>query len=609
MSFKIFTLQLTGKLKDTGKIEAQRAALEKNYKAFLEAEGSARLEEYRELETWVNSGAMQISKKELESQVFKGSQEHNQLIEFEALKKAKAIRNYFKVEGSQDLSRFKKIKDSAKLQEYYELKDYVEGGHFQQEKREIMANKYAGSVEERHINDLTRLKKDKAFRDYLSLLNSSALDRHRKFSESAKLRRFLELKNMPAKEKEARKEFKQLKNDPEIKAYFRLENSKTLKNYREISGSHIPEHYQELLKETEASEFRKKVAYLQDKKKLEKSEAWGKFVKFKNLGGDPDIRFYLKFEKSPLYINYLDTKESFALQRYNELLAITISPEFLKRKAWLEDAKKWEKSEEYVKHQRYLELKKDPQVVLYYKYVNSREFDFFRTWEISFADDFESKSLDAEKWTPNSLWADRLLGDNFSQPGDLQAYTGGKNCTLSHSKLHINIKKEKFRSKHWQPAVGFVPADYNYSSDTLSTIKSFWQDGGIFEAKIFFNPVKEVVSTCNLQGEKNSPMISLVEMGPKPRLGVLMMNGKAKPDFSGIELNHLKTNKFYIFSLEWDRSQLIWKINNAVVHQMSFPGLDGPAHLNFTSLVIDEISPSKLPVSFEIDWVKCFRKR
>jgi hypothetical protein len=83
----------------------------------------------------------------------------------------------------------------------------------------------------------------------------------------------------------------------------------------------------------------------------------------------------------------------------------------------------------------------------------------------------------------------------------------------------------------------------------LSTIKSFWQDGGIFEAKIFYNPVKEVVSTCHLQGEKNSPMISLVEMGLKPRLGVLMKNGKGKPDFSGIELNHLKTNKFYIFSL------------------------------------------------------------
>jgi hypothetical protein len=135
MSFKIFTLQLTGKLKDTGKIETQRAALEKNYKAFLEAEGSARLEEYRELETWVNSGTMQIAKRELESQVFKGSQEHNQLIEFGALKKAKAIRNYFKVEGSQELNRFKKIKDSAKLQEYYDLKDYVDGGHFQQEKR------------------------------------------------------------------------------------------------------------------------------------------------------------------------------------------------------------------------------------------------------------------------------------------------------------------------------------------------------------------------------------------------------------------------------------------------------------------------------------------
>jgi hypothetical protein len=609
MSFKIFTLQLTGKFRTAESIESQRVAIEKNYKAFLEAEKSDILAEYRQLESWVNSGAMQIARKEIESQNFKGSQEYNQLLEFETLKKSKAIRNYFKVIGGTELTRFQKIKDSEKLKEFYQLKDYAESGTYQQEKREIEANKFSGSVEERHINELSKLTKDKALKDYLALHNSSRLTHHQKFLDSAKMHRFLELKNMPVKEKAVLKEFKQLKYDQEIREYFRFENSKQLKHYHEINGGHIPDRYQELLKETGSADFQKRAAYLKDKKKLEKSEAWRKFKRYKDLASDSDIRFFLKFEKSPLYLNYLDTHESFALQRYNELLAITTSSDFLKRKAWLEDKKKWEKSEEYARHQHFLDLKKDPQVELYYRFVNSHDFDFLKTWEVAFADEFDSKSLDTSKWTPNSLWAERLLGDNFSQPGDMQAYTGGKNCTIAHSKLHIQIKKEKFRSKQWHPAIGFVPVDFNYTSDTLSTLKSFWQEGGIFEAKIMYSPIKEVVSLCHLQGEKNSPIVSLVEMGPVCRLGVMTMDGLGKSDFSGIDLKHLKTNKFYIFGLEWDGSRLVWKINDVVVHETHVKGIEGPAHLNLNRLVISEISGSHLPVDFEIDWIKCYRKR
>lgn len=609
MSFKIFTLQLTGKFKSAESIEAQRVATEKNYKAYLEAESSQKLAEYRDLESWVNSGAMQTARKELESQIFKGSQVYNQLVEFETLKKSKAIRNYFKVVGGSELIRFQKIKASDKLREFYELKDYAEGGTYQQEKREIEANKFTGSLEERHLNEFSKLKKDKALNDYLALHNSSRLNHHQKFLDSAKLHRFLELKNMPVKEKAVLKEFKQLKNDQEIKEYFRFENSRQLKHYHEINGGHIPDRYQELLKETGSAEFQKRVAYLKDKKKLEKSEAWRKFKRYKDLTADADIRFFLKFEKSPLYLNYLDTHDSFALQRYNELLAITTSSEFLKRKAWLEDKKKWEKSEEYARHQHFLKLKKDSQVELYFKYENSHDFDFCKSWEIAFTDEFDSKSLDTSKWTPNSLWAERLLGDNFSQPGDMQAYTGGKNCNFAHSKLHIQVKKEKFRSKQWHPAIGFVPVDFNYTSDTLSTLKSFWQEGGIFEAKIMLSPLKEVVSSCHLQGEKNSPLVSLVEMGPVCRLGVMTMDGMGKSTFSGIDLKHLKTNKFYIFGLEWDGSRLVWKINDVVVHEAHVKGIEGPAHLNLTRFVISEISGSHLPVDFEIDWVKCYRKR
>jgi hypothetical protein len=608
MSFRIFTLQLTGKIKPVEKIEAQRATLEKNYKAFLEAESSAKLADFRELDSWVKSGAMAAARKEIERLVFKGSNEHNQIIEFEALKKNKSIRNYFRIEGSPELNRFLKLKESAKLKEYYDLKDFAEGGTFLQEKRENESLKFSGSPEERHLTELTSLRKNRALRDYLSLQDTASLKRHQVFLESARLHRYLELKNMPAKEKEVMKEFRQLKSDSEIREYFRMENSKALKHYREMSGSHIPERYQELLKETTSPEFLKRVDYLKDKKKFEKTEAWKKYIRYKGLSEDPDIRFFLKFEKSPLYLNYLDTRDSFVLQRYNELLEITTSPDFLKRKAWLEDTRKWEKSDEYVKHLKYLELKKDAQIELYFRYADKPDFDFLKTWEVTFEDDFEGKNLDHGKWTPNTFWADKLLGDNFSQPGDLQAYTGGKNSLLAHSRLLLQVKKEKYRSKHWLPMAGFVPVDFDYTSDTLSTCRSFWQEGGIFEAKILYRPEKEVVSLCYLTGEQNSPMLSLIETGPKPRLGVNTIAGGHKT-FEGIDLKHLKPGKFYLFRVEWESGKVVWKINDVVVHETRFNGINGAVHLNLASLVIEEVASSKLPVAFEVDWIRCYRKR
>lgn len=609
MSFRIFVLQLTGRMKSAEKVEADRAALEKKYAAFLKAESSEKLALYRELESWVSSGAMQQRKKELESEIFKGSSEYHLLKELDVLKKSKAIRNFFKTDGSPELQRFLRLKDSDLLKEYYDLKDYVDSGAYEQVNWELSQMTFKDSVECRHLKELAQLKKNKALKAFLALRNSPALEKHGKFLDSSKLKRFLELKNTPSSDKATSREFKNLKQDMEIRNYFKFEGSRELKYYKEMSGSHLPGRYEELQQLTGTREFTERVAYLKDAKKLEKSEAWKKFQRFKNLSSGNDIRFFMKFEKSHQYINYLDTKESFALKRYRELMEITTSADFLKRKAWLEDTKKWEKSEEHAKYEQYLSLKKDPEVELYFRYAGKPDFDELIHWELTFSDEFRSKSPDPEKWVPNTYWADRLLGDNFSQAGDLHAYTGGKNSAISHGKLHICVRKEKYRSKMWQPGAGFVPVDFSYTSDTLSTLKSFWQQGGAFEAKIMFAPVREVVSTCYLRGEKNSPMVTLVEMGKTSRLGILSGNGSEKLTFDGIQLNHLKKHQFYIFRLEWNNSHLVWKINDTVVHESEVYGLDEPTHLNLTSLVLEEIAGSHLPVIFETAWIRCFRKK
>jgi hypothetical protein len=609
MSFKIFILQLTGKIKDTVKLESERKSIEDDYIAFKEAEVSKELQTFRELDNWIKSGEYERRKKEVEAMVFKGSLEYNELKEFTSLQKNKSLRNYFTVHSSNDLIRYGQIDESEKLKSYMELKEYITGGRFRQVKNEILSQKFNGSSEQMQLKELEKIQNSKMFKAYQKLQNSTVLHKHIQFRDNPLLHRFLELKNAPEKDKAGKKEYLQLKKNSDIREYFRMEKSNELNQYHEMAGSHLLSRFAELQKITGSDAFRQKVAWLKDTQKLGKSEPWKKYIRFKELASDGDILFYLKFGKSSLYKNYLDLKESFQLQRFNELKELTSSAEFLKRKAWLEDTKKWEKTDEYTRYQQFKQLKENPKIKLYFKYKDSDQFDFQKQWEVTFADDFSGKSLDTGKWTPNTFWADRLLGDNYSQPGDLQAYTGGKNSTVNHGKLVIETKREKSTGRQWLPDKGFVPVEFGYTSDTLSTIKSFWQKEGIFEAKIRFNPVKQVVNSCHLLGENVSPQITLVEMGPKSRAGILTLSTDRKPAFSGMDLKNLKRDKFYIFRIEWLNARITWKINDVSIYETTISIPDNPVHLNLTSLVVNELTNSQLPVTFEVDWIKCYRKR
>ena len=62
MSFKIFSLQFTGKIKSTEKIEQGRAALLSDYQDFLKVEKSEELAKYLKLEEIINSNEFKCSK-------------------------------------------------------------------------------------------------------------------------------------------------------------------------------------------------------------------------------------------------------------------------------------------------------------------------------------------------------------------------------------------------------------------------------------------------------------------------------------------------------------------------------------------------------------------
>ncbi len=608
MSFKLFTLQAFGKLKPTEKIESERAALYADYQGFLDVEKSEELKVYKELEALVNSESFKARKKEIESLQFKGSHEHKDLLEYQKLAKSAKIKGFLQTSSSQELKKFESLKDSAVLKKYYQLKDYVEDGDFQTDKKEITSKVFKGSPEEGHLKEFNALKKNKGIKAYFKLQNSNQLEVHAKFANSEKLSSFLDLKNTADKDKEGKKQYKDLSRDPDIKKYFKFEKSTILKLYKETANSHDLKRYGELQELIDSEEFRKEKSYLQDKKKFEKSEAHKKQQEFLKLKKESDIVFYLSFEKSKAYKNYLDMKGSFELNRYVELKEKTESKEFLDRKTYLEDKKKWEKSEEYKKQQKFVEMAKQPKFINYFKYLGTDKFDFFKNWEIVFEDTFEASKLDDKKWICSSYWANKLFGENFSQPGDLQCFNSGKNISFKNKQLHLQVKNESKTGKIWNMGAGFQPAKFSYTSDTINTGESFWLDEGIVEAKIKFEPVKEMVSFVYLLGEKASPQINLLEMGAKNRIGAFrMVDGKT--EFDGHQVSNLKSGKSYIFGIEKTKGKVVWKINDIVLHEISTIDFNFPVHINLATIVVNEVPSASLPAALTVDWVRCYKKK
>ncbi len=609
MSIQIFFLQLRGKIKRTELVELERNSLLDKYKDYLAALVAPELTEYRELELWVKSGEPAQEKRTLEQRVYKGSNIHQQEAEFKKLEKSSAIRNYLKVESGHDLKRFLELKDAEKMAAFYALQDYVKHGDYAREKREIELQKFAGSSEDQHLAELKALRNEKAFSDYLALHESEVLMKHTAMTNSPILQQYVTLKNMPEKNAEALESLGKLEKNGDIRQYFDFEKSTELRNYREVSGSHKPKRYQELMELTDSTEFKERVAWLQDKKKLEKSETQKKFHQFKNLQSDSDVKFYLKFEKSKLYINYLDTRDSFSLKRFVELKTIISTADFLKGKAYLLDKNKWQSSTAYARLQRYEQLKKSPEVALVLKYNGSTVFSDILAWDERFFDNFELPKIDGSKWTALQKWAQQMSGIKFSQPGDLQAYTGGANTLIENKNLLIQVKSGRYNSYRWNPNAGLVPTEFNYSSDTLSTCEGFRQQGGLFEAKIFFKPVKEVAQVCYLAGEMPTPRIHLLEMGPQNRMGIVRNSASGETVFEGIDIGHLKRNQWYIFGIEWANGQIRFMINGVEILRSSMAELTGGTHINLAGLVVSDLPVHQLPVNFQVDWVKVSQRR
>jgi beta-glucanase (GH16 family) len=236
---------LFGAMQATSQIEAEEAALIKDYNDFLAYGKSEELKRVEELDRLVKSGEFIRKVKEIKARKFRDTEQYRKEQEYFALKKSKDIKGYFRLKGSSELSEYKETGKSAELEKYNELDAYLKTREFLD----------------------ARLSGKKQF----------------KISEAFQKQR----------------QFKDLKNSTRLRKYFKLKASQKMKTYIQVKGSDRLKRLEELEQYLNTDEFRKVKDYmaLKPKQKYEQSDEYKLEQEYQALMRSEKLMWFRKLQK------------------------------------------------------------------------------------------------------------------------------------------------------------------------------------------------------------------------------------------------------------------------------------------------------------------------
>ena len=531
---------LLGMIPSTSKIELAEKALITEFDKLHTFSESEVLARYNNLNALVNSADFIQKCKEIKSLQYKDSEEYSKEKEFNSLQKAKDIVLYFKTVSRTSLKRFRELDGSAKINEYELLENFIESPAFREKQK----------------------MKPFTFRD---------TDEYRKFDE-----------------------YKTLKKDPEVKSFLKSKVKEEIKKSKTI------------LRFEELSAFIKSSEFLAKKNMrpitFKDSEEYKKLLEYKRIKSSIEIKEFYKFKTSKEYANFLNTDGSTRLARYHELKEYVATPAFKQRKEYLLDKKRFEKTDMFRDEQEYKKLKKNPDIIWYFKIRDSNKFDILKSRELTFSDEFDGDKLDTKKWLNNYYWGEKLLKDRYSVESDLQAYTEKENFELRNSVLRINTKSQKINGKVWSATKGFTTKEFNYTSGLINSGNSFRQKYGIFSAKIKLgNP--QAKNAFWMLADKITPHLDICRTS----------EGKILFDYFPVKGNNTKSslgsrysNDYFIYTLEWAADKLVWSINGVEVFSQTS---DIPQDPMYVLLAGGLDKPINGMTSMEIDWVRVYKTK
>ncbi len=456
--------------------------------------------------------------------------------------------------------------------------------------------------------------------------NKEAFERFNQYSKSDELTRINELEiliNSAEFKKKVDKlknerfkdtsEYRQLhkyntqKKSAEFKKYFKYLASGMPEKVKDIEGSAKRKELTDLTKYVRSSEFQS----AKQQKGFKKSEAYQQFKRFKVLSKDADIKLYNKQINSSAYKNYQNIHDSERLKTYQELEQEVTSDKFVAFKSFMEDKKKFQKSEEYSLIQEYSKLLKSPDYLWFKKLEKKNSFGELKKWQLAFEDEFSTTALNKEKWITGYYWGKALLNKTYVLENEKQFFTDD-NISISGSGVQLSTRKEAKEGLVWDSKRGFMPKGFEYTSGLISTGQSYRQQLGKIEAKVKIDHVHPVNHAFWLVGEKMAPQIDVFRFEDKNAkshlAGVQLINGQGPKMQSKVIKGANFDSDFYIYSLEWTKEKLTWYINGVKVNEQTNNVPDVPMYLVFSSHITEDIENLDAPANLCVEWVRCYQQ-
>lgn len=387
---------LLGLYPSTSKIEEKENSLIKQYEEFKAIEASEELKRYFELKAFVESPEFAQKKNQIASLSFKDTEAYQKEQEYLQLKKSKRIVTYYRVIQHPLYENYHKMKDSDELKRYHELKAFVESEEFKQRKEAIKQLIYKSSELYVKEQDYLKLSRSPLIKNYYRVLASEAYRNFEEVHNSALVDRYQELKSIVEseafrqKEQKIKKErfedtpehaqlleYKRLKSSKPVKSYFSIVQSRAYTIYKELANSDELHYYEELKQYVSSDEF---IQLKHNKTVFAGSEAEQKEKEWKELQRSDRFKSYEKFIASSHYRVFNEVLGSGVLDRLQELEAIVASPAFIEVQKYyqLSYEDRWKMQDESKLKDEYLQLKKDPRLISYFKFLESKAYMQFQ---------------------------------------------------------------------------------------------------------------------------------------------------------------------------------------------------------------------------------------
>ncbi|MBR8536055.1 family 16 glycosylhydrolase [Carboxylicivirga sediminis] len=449
-------------------------------------------------------------------------------------------------------------------------------------------NQYAKSDELKRINELEILINSADFTKKVDKLKNE------KFKDTAEFRQL--------------QKYTTQKKSAEFKKYFKYVASGMPERVKQIEVSSKRKELAELNEYVRSSEFQS----ARQQKGFKKSEAYQKFKRCKALTKDKEIRLFNKQVNSSLYKNYLNIHNSERLKTYQELEQEVTSEKFIAFKNWMEDKKKFQKSEEYSLIQEYNKLVKSPDYIWYKKVEKDNSFSEIKKWQLLFEDDFSSTSLNREKWITGYYWGKALLNKTYVLENEKQFFTDN-NISISGKGVQLSTRNEHADGLVWDSKRGFMPKAFDFTAGLISTGQSHRQQFGKIEAKVKVDHVHPVRHAFWLVGEKMAPQIDVFRFEDKNAkshlAGLQLINGKG-PELQSKTVKGAKFDSdYFVYSIEWTKDKLSWFINGVKVNEQTNNIPDAQMYLVFSSHITDDVEKLDASANMYIEWVRCYQQK